>query len=132
MKILVLSLFTFLSATFFAQRTFEKDGIIIETRKERVTDKSAKDFDYEYEVITIKNTTNTTKTVTFHKGAFYGGTCWTCENQEYSSTFTLKPNEVIKGQVTDRKAGLTVFVKDYSGKIKEELSDFQLYKFVVK
>jgi len=132
MKILIFSLLSFLTTPIFAQRTFEKDGINIETRKERVIDKNANDFDYEYEVLTIKNNTNTSKTVVFHKAAFYNETCWTCENDEYKVSFTLKPNEIIKGKVTDRDKGLTVFIKDYSGRIKEELSDFQLLKFEVK
>jgi len=133
MKNISLALFTFLTLNTFGQRTFEKEGVRIETRLEKVTQQEARDFGYEYEVMTITNTNPIVKTVIFHHDTYYGTDyCWTCDNEEYTFTFKLKPNETIIGSLTDRSKGLTVFVKDHTGKIKEVLSDFKLSNFQVK
>jgi hypothetical protein len=133
MKYFFLTIISVIASYTFSQRTFEKDGIKIETRLEKVTDQSARNIGYEYEVLTITNTHNTTKTVTFHHDTYYGSDyCWTCENSEYTYTFKLKANETLVGQLNGSEKGLTVFVKDHTGAIKEVLSDLRFSKFEVK
>jgi hypothetical protein len=132
-KLISISLFAFFYLNLNAQTSHKFDGIEITTTPQTVTDKENRKFGYVYEVLEIKNTTNSTKSILFHTDAYYGGTCATCANSEYTYSFVLKPNETIKGSLKDpANKGLYVFKSDTNGKLKDVLSDLKFSNVVVK
>ncbi|MEN9304028.1 MAG: hypothetical protein RL264_2457 [Bacteroidota bacterium] len=133
MKKIVASLsFLLLTGISFSQHNFSYDGIKISTKTEKCTDPNSRDNGYVYEVFTVTNTTNSPKVITYHIDAYYDGNCRTCENNEYTYSVSLKPNETIVGTVKDKRKGLAIFSQDDTGMITDKMSDLKLSFVSVK
>ena len=128
-----LVIFTFLGISLNAQREFTFGVIQIRTTTLKCTDANDRKFGLEYEILHVKNTSNSPKVVTYHIEAYYDGNCMTCTNEEYTFTLKLQPNEEINGSFSDSpRKGTYVFKKDHNGHMKDELSDLKFSNVVVK
>jgi hypothetical protein len=132
-SIFSLLLFTFIGISVNAQREFTFGAIQIRTTTLKCTDANDRKFGQEYEILHVKNTSNSPKVVTYHIDAYYGENCATCTNEEYTYTLMLQPNQEINGTFKDApKKGTYVFKKDYNGYLKDELTDLKFSNVVVK
>ena len=131
MRLTIIGLLLF-SATSFAQKSVSKSGIEIQTKPLHCNVPSE---GYEADLIqlTITNTTNQVKVVTYSFELYYDGVCATCQQSETVYTQTLQPKEKLEGVCLDRnRQGLTIFDHMPAHLTKTQLTDFKIVGVTVQ
>ena len=123
--------FCFLGFGLNAQKNVESNGIKITTNQINCNI-PAEGYESDLIQLTIKNETNSVKTVSYSFELFYDGVCATCDSDEYVYTQVLQPNEVLVGECLDRNhLGLTIFHHMPAHLTKTTLTDFNIKNVVV-
>jgi hypothetical protein len=131
MRFTIIGLLLF-SSTTFAQKEISKSGIEIQTKPLHCNVPSE---GYEADLIqlTITNTTNQVKTISYSFELYYDGACATCGHPEMLFTQILQPNEKLVGVCLDRnRQGLTIFDHMPAHLTKTQLTDFNIVNVMVQ
>lgn len=109
------------------QVLFSSDDVIIEGNLTDCIDEkngTAK----QYQVLEIKNLTNSSITVSFKKQLWYGSKCISCnsESEEYTASVEVAPNGVVSGNCESFDKTLKVFVRMLKLKGVTQLTHFEI------
>lgn len=80
-----------------------------------------------YKILTLTNSNAAPATIKMRQDSYYNDKCYTCENDEYTFTFSLNANESKYGSCYgDANPALSVFHSMKDGYIKEVLTDLKM------
>lgn len=80
-----------------------------------------------YKILTLTNSNAAPATIKMRQDSYYNDKCYTCENDEYTFTFSLNANESKYGSCYgDSNPALSVFYSMKDGYIKEVLTDLKM------
>ena len=120
------------SSAFFAQKAVNQNNISITTSPLHCNVPS-EGYEADLIALTISNSSNEVKTVSYTFELYYDGKCATCGHDEYRYTQTLQPYQVLKGICLDRSnPGLTIFDHMPAHLTKTKLTDFNIKNVTVK
>lgn len=119
------------SSALFAQKTIDQAGVKITTAPLHC-DVPSEGYQADLISLTITNTTNEVKNVSYSFELHYDGNCATCGHEEYIYTQTLQPLQTISGLCLDRNnMGLTIFDHMPAHLTKTQLTDFNIHNVTV-
>ena len=120
------------SSSFFAQKSIDQAGVKITTASLHC-DVPSEGYQADLIALTIVNTTNELKTVSYSFELYYDENCATCGHDEYLYTQTLQPNQTLQGVCLDRNnMGLTIFDHMPAHLTKTKLTDFSIRSVTVQ
>ncbi|NBO59816.1 MAG: hypothetical protein EBU82_02460 [Flavobacteriia bacterium] len=80
-----------------------------------------------YKILTLTNSNAVPATIKMRQDSYYNDKCYTCENEEYTFTFSLNASESKYGSCYgDANPALSVFHSMKDGYIKEVLTDLKM------
>lgn len=116
----------------FAQKSIDQSGIKITTAPLHC-DVPSEGYQADLIALTVTNTTNQIKTVSYSFELYYDANCATCDQDEYRYTQTLQPNQTLQGVCLDRNnMGLTIFDHMPAHLTKTKLTDFNIINVLVQ
>lgn len=131
MRLTIIGLLLF-SSTSFAQKSITKAGIDIQT-KPLHCNIPAEGYEADLIQLSITNTTNQVKTVTYSFELYYDGACASCDHPEMVFSQTLQPKEKLEGVCLDRnRQGLTIFDHMPAHLTKTQLTDYKIVNVTVQ
>jgi len=114
------------SSALFAQKSIDQAGIKITTAPLHC-DVPSEGYQADLIALTITNTTNEVKTVSYSFELYYDNKCATCDRDEYIYTQTLQPKQALQGVCLDRKnMGLAFFDHMPAHLNKTQLTDYNI------
>lgn len=120
------------SSSLFAQQSIQQNGIKITTAPLHC-DIPAEGYQADLIALTIVNTSNEVKTVSYSFELYYDDNCATCGHDEYLYTQTLQPLQTLQGVCLDRNnMGLTIFDHMPAHLTKTKLTDFNIKSVTVQ
>jgi hypothetical protein len=120
------------SSALFAQKSINQAGIKITTAPLHC-DVPSEGYQADLISLTITNTTNEVKTVSYSFELYYDNNCATCGHDEYLYTQTLQPNQTLQGVCLDRNnMGLTIFDHMPAHLTKTQLTDYNILHVTVQ
>ena len=120
------------SSALFAQKSIEQAGIKITTAPLHC-DVPSEGYEADLIALTITNTTNEVKNVSYSFELYYDENCATCGHEEYIYTQILQPNQTLQGVCLDRNNfGLTIFDHMPAHLTKTKLTDYNILHVTVQ
>lgn len=120
------------SQSIFAQKSIDQAGVKISTAPLHC-DVPAQGYVADLIALTITNTTNEVKTISYSFELHYDGNCATCGHDEYRYTQLLQPQETLQGICLDRNyLGLTIFDHMPAHLAATQLTDYQIRNVIVE
>jgi len=113
-------------SSLFAQKSIDQNGIKISTAPLHC-DVPSEGYEADLIALTITNTTNEIKTISYSFELYYDNNCATCGHDEYLYSQTLQPLQTLQGICLDRNnMGLTIFDHMPAHLTKTTLTDFNI------
>ena len=116
----------------YAQKSIDQSGIKITTAPLHC-EVPSEGYEADLIALTITNTTNEVKTVSYSFELYYDENCATCGHAENIYTYTLQPQQILTGVCLDRNNfGLTIFDHMPAHLTKTKLTDFNIQNVTVQ
>jgi hypothetical protein len=119
-------------SSLFAQKSIDQNGIKISTAPLHCNVPS-EGYEADLIALTITNTTNEIKTISYSFELYYDNNCATCGHDEYLYSQTLQPLQTLQGICLDHNnMGLTIFDHMPAHLTKTTLTDFNIKNVTVQ